>query len=68
VLLIHGDGDRQVDVSQSRNMYEEMKKKGKNVTYLELPEEDHFLTDNENRVATFKAIDKFLAKYLPVKH
>ena len=49
-------------------MFKAMTKLGKNVTYIELPNEDHYLTDNNNRLTTFKAIDEFLAKYLPVKH
>jgi dipeptidyl aminopeptidase/acylaminoacyl peptidase len=64
VLLVHGDMDRQVEPKHSENMNEALKKAGKNVTYISLPNEDHFLTNNENRVATFKALDDFLAKAL----
>ena len=67
VLLIHGDDDRQVPVKHSIQMRDALLKAGKDVTYLELPNEDHYLTNNENRVATFKAIDSFLDKNLPVK-
>ena len=67
VLLVHGDDDRQVPVKHSIEMRDALLKAGKNVTYVELPDEDHYLTNNENRVATFKAIDQFLDKYLPVK-
>lgn len=67
VLLIHGDDDRQVPVKHSTQMRDALTKAGKNVTYLELPDEDHYLSNNENRIATFKAMDQFLDKYLPVK-
>ncbi len=67
VLLIHGDDDRQVPVKHSTQMRDALLKAGKNVTYLELPNEDHYLTNNENRIATFKAIDSFLDKNLPIK-
>lgn len=67
VLLVHGDDDRQVPVKHSIQMRDALLKAGKDVTYLELPNEDHYLTNNENRVATFKAIDNFLDKNLPVK-
>ena len=67
VLLVHGDDDRQVPVKHSTQMRDALLKVGKNVTYLELPNEDHYLTNNENRIATFKAIDSFLDKHLPVK-
>lgn len=67
VLLVHGDDDRQVPVKHSIQMRDALLKASKNVTYLELPNEDHYLTNNENRIATFKAIDSFLDKHLPVK-
>lgn len=67
VLLVHGDDDRQVPAKHSLQMRDALLKAGKNVTYLELPNEDHYLTNNENRIATFKAIDSFLDKHLPVK-
>lgn len=66
VLLVHGDSDRQVDIKHSEQMRDALTKAGKDVTYLELVNEDHFLTNNDNRVATFRAIDAFLDKHLPV--
>jgi dipeptidyl aminopeptidase/acylaminoacyl peptidase len=66
VLLVHGDSDRQVEPKHSEQMRDALKKAGKDVTYLELANEDHYLTNNENRVATFRAIDAFLDKHLPV--
>lgn len=65
VLLVHGDFDRQVDVSQSQRMYSALKSKGKDVRYVELLNEDHYLSDNENRRQTFREMDEFLSKYLP---
>lgn len=66
VLLIHGDNDRQVDIKHSEQMRDALQKAGKQVTFLELVNEDHYLSSNENRVATFQAIDAFLDKHLPV--
>jgi acetyl esterase/lipase len=66
VLLIHGDSDRQVDIKHSQQMRDALTKASKDVTYLELANEDHFLTNNDNRVATFRAVDAFLDKHLLV--
>lgn len=68
VLLVHGDSDRQVDIKHSVQMYDALKKAGKDVTFVTLPDEDHYLMNNENRVTTFKAMDEFLNKNLPVAH
>lgn len=66
VLLIHGDSDRQVDIKHSFQMRDALLKEDKDVTFLELLNEDHYLTNNNNRVATFRAMDVFLDKHLPV--
>ncbi|MFY0640478.1 MAG: S9 family peptidase [Bermanella sp.] len=64
VLLIHGDQDRRVRVSHSREMQREMEKQGKDSTYIELKNESHYLDVNDNRLATFEAIERFLALHL----
>lgn len=68
VLLIHGDDDRSVRVEHSRKMHKALTSAGKNSEYLEFEDGDHHLSLEAFRVATFKAMDKFLAKHLPVKH
>lgn len=67
VLLIHGEQDRIVHVHHSRNMQKEMEKQAKQVTYLELKNGNHFLELNENRIATFEAIESFLSQHLNVE-
>ena len=64
VLLIHGDQDRRVRVSHSREMQREMEKQGKDSTYIELKNESHYLDVNDNRLTTFEAIERFLALHL----
>lgn len=73
VLIIHGDRDTQVRVTQSADF---VKKATTNdyfgdvneplfpLQYIELPFGTHYLDDNKNRLATFKAVDEFLKKYL----
>lgn len=64
VLLLHGDKDRIVKVEHSREMYDELKSLKKPVEYIELENGDHYLSNNDHRLATFKALDKFLADNL----
>jgi len=66
VLLVHGDSDRQVNVKHSRNMRDELEKSGKEFTYVELVNEDHYLANEMNRLATFNAMSEFLDEHLPV--
>lgn len=66
VLLVHGELDRQVNIDHSYQMRDELVKADKVVEFLELPNEDHYLTDGNNRIKTFQAMDAFLDKYLPV--
>lgn len=64
VLLIHGSKDRVVNVHHSEEMYDELKGEDKDVTYVEIEGGDHYLSNNEHRLQTFKAIESFLAKHL----
>lgn len=67
VLLIHGTKDRVVDYDHSDDMFDELKDEGKSVEYVEIDDADHYLSNNEHRLQTFRAMDKFLDKYLPIK-
>ncbi len=64
VLLIHGDKDRRVSVVQSRKMRNALQKARKDITYIELKDGSHYLSINKNRIATFEAMDNFLAEHL----
>ncbi len=66
ILLIHGDEDRVVDVSQSRDMAAELKAHDKPVEYVELEAGDHYLSIQRNRHATFKAMHAFLKQHLTI--
>lgn len=63
-LLIHGDKDRSVRVQHSRKMFKALKRAKQNVTYLELENGSHYLSNNENRVSTFEAMNAFLIEHL----
>lgn len=66
ILLIHGDKDTSVPVSQSRIMASELKSAGKTYEYLELEDGTHHLDYLPHRQQTFEAMEKFLKQYLPV--
>lgn len=67
VLLVHGTDDRQVEIKHSYQMRDALQKAKKDVTFVELPSEDHFLLNEKNRIDTFRAMDAFLNKCLPIK-
>jgi dipeptidyl aminopeptidase/acylaminoacyl peptidase len=68
LLLIHGSKDRVVNPDQSEDIYDKLKrKKDKIVEYHEIEGANHYLSNNEDRLQTFRAIDAFLDKYMPVK-
>jgi dipeptidyl aminopeptidase/acylaminoacyl peptidase len=66
VLLIHGTKDRSVPVKHSRKMKNKLDASKKQFRYLELKGGGHYLSNNTNRLTTFKAMDAFLAEHLPV--
>src|SRR5690606_35240530 len=68
VLLIHGDDDSIVPVSQSRIMAQALKKHNKNYEYIELEGGSHNLDYLPHRKQTFEAMEKFLNKYLPIEN
>jgi dipeptidyl aminopeptidase/acylaminoacyl peptidase len=65
LLIVHGRRDTVVPVSQSREMVERLKRVGKDVSYVEQPEADHFFTRSEDRLQFLKLLDEFLAKHNP---
>jgi len=64
LLLIHGENDRVVDVTHSRNMFDELEDEGKLVEYVELTDGNHYLEIEKNRLLTLSKIEAFLQRYL----
>ena len=60
VLLIHGEEDRVVDVNHSKKMRRALNGAKKDVTYIELPDGDHYLSLHPNRLTFFKQTEAFL--------
>ncbi|WP_281557969.1 S9 family peptidase [Thalassomonas sp. RHCl1] len=64
VLLIHGELDQTVPVTQSEDMFDELDDADKNVTFIELEEGEHNLSKGKNRLKALKAIDKFIKQHI----
>jgi dipeptidyl aminopeptidase/acylaminoacyl peptidase len=64
VLLIHGTDDLIVPARQSELMESALKKAGKNVTYMKLKGDDHYLSKSENRRDALQAMSSFVAKHI----
>ncbi|WP_111977533.1 alpha/beta hydrolase family protein [Algibacillus agarilyticus] len=64
ILLIHGEKDERVPLSQSEAMYSALKKQGKNVKLIALEQEDHYLRQNETRMKTLEAIAAFIKQHI----
>ncbi|GMW05502.1 MAG: S9 family peptidase [Gammaproteobacteria bacterium] len=64
VLILHGTDDRVVPVEQSRKMRDALENASKTYRYVELQDEEHWLTHRETRLQYFQELDAFLAAQL----
>lgn len=64
VLLIHGRNDTVVRMDQSKVMHKALRKAGKEVTFIELKGEDHWLTQEDTRIEMLRATAKFIQEHL----
>jgi len=62
ILLMHGEGDTTVRILQSEEMADALKVAGKNVEFIRIPGEDHYLNLTETRVRLLTETEKFLEK------
>ncbi|MEM9740222.1 MAG: prolyl oligopeptidase family serine peptidase [Pseudomonadota bacterium] len=65
VLLIHGRDDTVVPIRQSEIMSRALQRANKNVEFIKLNGENHWLSSSETRLATLQAIDRFLREHNP---
>jgi dipeptidyl aminopeptidase/acylaminoacyl peptidase len=66
ILLIHGDQDTIVPIEQSELMDEKLKALNIPHEFVVLQAENHYLTKSATRTQTLEALERFLAKNLPV--
>jgi len=64
VLLIHGERDTVVHIDQSKIMHKALRKAGKDVEFIKLKGEDHWLSQEETRIQTLQALSAFIAEHL----
>ena len=64
VLLIHGRDDLVVPIRQSARMESALKRAGKDVEFMRLRGEDHYLSNSETRLETLKALDAFITEHI----
>ena len=67
VLLIHGKDDTIVPVSQSRKMRDALKGAKKQVEYIELAGEDHWLSTGATRTEMLRASIDFIDRHIGAK-
>jgi dipeptidyl aminopeptidase/acylaminoacyl peptidase len=64
ILLIHGVEDTVVPITQSRTMAERLRNAGKNVRFVELRGDDHWLSSAATRTQMLREIETFLAEHI----
>ncbi len=66
LLLIHGVKDTRVSYTQSEELYQALKRRGVNVSYLEQKDGTHFFDTEQERTEAFAAMETFLRQHLPL--
>ena len=64
VLLMHGTAEATVPIAQSEMMERELKRAGKSVELVRLPDGDNEMSRTETRMKVLNELQGFLAKYL----
>ena len=65
ILLIHGDDDTVVSITQSEAMEAALRRAGKPVEFIKLKGEDHFLSRSQTRLEMLKAMMAFVQQHNP---
>ncbi len=64
VLLVHGRDDTVVPIDQSRRMSNALRRADKDVEFVEIPGEDHWLSNGETRVEVLRIVAEFVEQHL----
>jgi dipeptidyl aminopeptidase/acylaminoacyl peptidase len=62
ILLMHGTDDTIVPITQSRLMEDRLRGAGKNVRFVELRGDDHWLSQGQTRIQMLTELETFLAQ------
>ena len=64
LLVVQGANDPRVNINESNQMVEALRSRGVHVDYMVKNNEGHGFHNEENRFDFYRAMEKFLAKYL----
>jgi dipeptidyl aminopeptidase/acylaminoacyl peptidase len=64
LLVVHGKRDHQVNYAHSVDMVDALKSAGKDVRFVTLENETHYLDKEKSRIIFLSEMEKFLAKHL----
>ena len=64
ILLIHGDDDSVVPINQSRDMRNRLRRANKDVEFVQLRGDDHWLSDASTRIQMLREIETFLGAHI----
>ena len=64
VLLLHGDDDTVVPITQSRIMNSALKGAGKTVEFITLKDEDHWLSREQTRIQALQEMGRFIDTHI----
>ena len=64
LLLVHGDSDTNVPVGESDQLFTALKLLGREVEYVQIQGQDHWVVDHDQRIVWNDTILAFLAKHL----
>ena len=64
LLLVHGDSDTNVPVGESDQLFTALKLLGREVEYVQIQGQNHWVVDYEQRIVWNDTILAFFAKHL----
>jgi dipeptidyl aminopeptidase/acylaminoacyl peptidase len=64
ILLIHSDKDINVYIEQSEREQSALQSAGKNVQFIRLEGDDHYLLQSATRIQMLKALESFLTAHI----
>jgi dipeptidyl aminopeptidase/acylaminoacyl peptidase len=64
LFVAQGAKDPRVNINESNQIVEALKKRGVDVQYMVKPDEGHGFRNEENRFDFYEAMEEFLSKYL----